>query len=459
MKTAYSNTKKNIFLGILFIAFAALWTISTESKIFDIIAKIRLAITVGDSGHLIIASILNCLIFTVPLTCLYIGMEFLCVVLIKKFKISDAVHNFWFIWIFMSIYSLSSISILSSAETINTLIALIIILFLVYLTKHNYDSMIPKMIISFQVFFFMQWVNVMPFFTPFHFGYGDISISIKIASNYLENSSTMNSIGISFILPLFLSSIMTSFIFRIYAQNIQIVKENYDKALSIENMENKIMENKIYQELNALAHDLKTPLSTIQGLSSLMAMTKDISKIENYTGRIDQAIGKMTEMISSFLYGTSRQTIKISNLISYIRAQIPVENEHIKFKTDIEENIPPVYVNKIRIARALVNLIENAILAPNSRPEKTIEMKISSHFEFVRIKISDNGMGISDQDIDKIWIIGYSKNNTTGLGLPFAKQTIDENNGRINLQTTYGKGTTVIVDLPISDKKEDNNVT
>jgi signal transduction histidine kinase len=189
-----------------------------------------------------------------------------------------------------------------------------------------------------------------------------------------------------------------------------------------------------------------------------MAMTKDISKIENYTERIDQAIGKMTEMISSFLYGTSRQTIEISNLISYIRAQIPVENELIKFNTDIEENIPPVYVNKIRIARALVNLIENALLAPNSEPEKKIEMKISSHFEFVRIKISDNGMGVSDQDIDKIWIIGYSKNNTTGLGLPFAKQTIDENNGRINLQTTYGKGTTVIVDLPISNKKEDNNV-
>ena len=195
MKMTYSNTKKNLFLGTVFISFASFWFLATESKIFDIIAKIRLAITAGDSGYLIIASILNCLIFTVPLTCLYIGMEFICVILRDRFEISDAIHNFWFVWIFMGIYSLASVSILSSAEPINSLVALIIILFLVYLTKHNYDSMVSKMIISFQVFFFMQWINIMPFFTPFHFGYGDISISIKIASDYLDNSGTINSIG------------------------------------------------------------------------------------------------------------------------------------------------------------------------------------------------------------------------------------------------------------------------
>lgn len=455
MKLTYTHTKKNILLGTLFLAMSGIWPIMTESKLFDIIARIRQAITVGDSGYLIVAAIINCLIFTVPLTCLYIGLEFLCVILRDRVEISDSIHNFWLMWIFMAIYSLSSIFILSSAEAINTFVALVIILFLVYLTKHKYHSMVPKMIISFQVFFFMQWVNIMPIFTPLHFGRGDISLSIKIASDYLENSSSMNSIGISFVLPLFLSSVMTAFIFRVYAQNVKIVKESYEKDASIETMENKIMENKIYQELNALAHDLKTPLSTIQGLSSLLAMTKDMNKVENYTNRIDQAISKMTEMISSFLYGTSRQTIEIHNLISYIRAQIPVENENINFSTNIEENIPPVYVNKIRIARSLVNLIENAILAPNSAAEKKIEMSVSSYFEFVRIKISDNGMGISPQDIDKIWMIGYSSNNTTGLGLPFAKQTIDENNGRINLQSTYGKGTTVIVDLPISNKRED----
>lgn len=445
---------KNLILFFILMISSILFQELTKPYLYDIIVKIRQSIHSSDSGYLILAAMSSCILFAIPNLSLYLGYEFLLKFLGQWFKIPLMPHNFILVICFVASKHIASLFFFQHTEMIVSLVGLMVTLFFVYLTKHDTGSILPRFFIGFQVFFFSQWLNVMPLFSGLMSGTSDIPVSIKIASDYLGNTYILNSIGFTFIVPMLLSSAMTAMIFRMYMTNLSIAEENYQRAIALETMQNKIMDNRIYQEINALAHDLKTPLATIRGLSSLLAMAKDVNKIEAYGNRIDHAVVKMSEMISSFLYGTSRQWIEITDLISYIRAQIPVEDEHIHFITEIDDHLPDVYVNKIRVARALVNLIENAILAPNVEKEKNIRLEVKKDSEYVKIKITDNGMGITESDLNKIWLIGYSTNNTTGLGLPFAKQTIDENDGKIDITSQYGVGTEVTVKLPIFEKGE-----
>ena len=334
-------------------------------------------------------------------------------------------------------------------EPITSLFGLAITFLLVRFSSCKPDALLPKMFIAVQVFLLTQWANIVASLTQFNIGVNDLSVSLKVASSYLDHLSTINKIALSFMIPLFLSSFMTAFIIKLYNQNLKVAEENFQNELAVKAMQKKIMTNRTYQEINALAHDLKTPLVTIQGLTSLLMLTKETSKIDSYGHTINEAIQKMTDMISSFLYGNMKEIIEIFDLVNYIRTQIPVEDEDIQFDIEIEKGLPPLYINKIRMARALINLVENAILAPKTDAIKTILLKAFKTDDFVVISLIDNGIGIKSEELEKIWTIGYSSKETSGLGLPFAKQTVQENNGILELSSTYGKGTTANIYFPV----------
>jgi signal transduction histidine kinase len=106
-----------------------------------------------------------------------------------------------------------------------------------------------------------------------------------------------------------------------------MMRENYEKESEIRNMRAKAMENRVYQEVKSMVHDLKTPLVTIRGLNSLLLSANGQGKLAEYSDRIENSVTKMSDMISSFLYEDSRQKLATSELIGYIRAQLPLEDE------------------------------------------------------------------------------------------------------------------------------------
>ena len=217
----------------------------------------------------------------------------------------------------------------------------------------------------------------------------------------------------------------------------------------------KALEDRVYQEVKSLVHDLKTPLVTIRGLNSLMLAAKGEGKLEEYSDRIENSVSKMSEMISSFLYESSRQKLKAAELISYIRAQLPLEDERIKFEITVEEGLPDIYINKIRVARAVINILENAIIAPCTHPYKVIKFSVIPAEKGIKITITDNGIGIKEIDLQRVWEVGYSTNNTSGLGLPFAKGIIEDNGGTIEIQSKVDIGTAAAIFLPAFDSIED----
>ncbi|HOR86342.1 MAG TPA: HAMP domain-containing sensor histidine kinase [Bacillota bacterium] len=445
-----------IFLtgGIFLIALGMLFPVFSQNIWFGVIIKTREAIITGDSGHLILASaFINCL-YSLQSIILYMGT--MLVVFYSRFnKGLKSFDVFLFsLIIIILLHWTSSLIFEIPWEPVSTILALVISLFLFERLFGETYSFIQVFIVSIQVFFAFHWLNIMPSFSPYRFGRSDILYGVKIAGVYLNADTVLNFTGFAFFLPFIISAFITATLFISYSQNIRMVRENYEKETEIRNMRTEALENRVYQEVKSLVHDLKTPLVTIRGLNSLMLSSNGHEKLSEYGNRIENSVTKMSEMISGYLYESSRQKIKTIELINFIRAQLPLEDERIKFVIDIQDELPDIYVNKIRIARAVINILENAIIVPHKQLYKLINVTIKTVEKGIKIIVRDNGIGIGDLEMERIWEIGYSSNNTSGMGLPFAKRVIEDNMGTIEIASQLDEGTTVTVFLPSVDSLE-----
>lgn len=451
IKNDGGNQKVLIGGGIALIVLGILIPFGAESFWFNIILKIRKSINAGDSGHLILAAASMSLLNAMQSTSLFLGV-ILIMYYTKIRLLCSRVET--------SIISLLAIIILHmidfyafeiSWEPVSTVFALIITLIIFQRLFGERNSFLHISIVSIQVFFAFQWLNIMPIFSRYLIGKSDIPFSIKIAGVYLQAVSVLNFAGFAFFLPFIFSAFITATLFVSYTRNINMMRENYIKESEIQSMKSKILENRISKEIKSLVHDLKTPLVTIRGLNSLIAVSKDQEKLEEYSERIDNSVSKMSEMISSFLYDSERQRLRAEDLISYVRAQLPLEDDSIKISIKISEELPFLYVNKIRMARAVINILENAIIVPSEDSYKNIIFEVKPVYGGIHIVVSDNGIGIKEEEINKIFEVGYSTNKTSGLGLSFAKQIIEDNEGTINIISKFNEGTSVTIFLPSAD--------
>lgn len=450
-KNEVRHYKNCMAAGLFLIGFGLLSPIITKTAWFDIVFKIRRAINVGDSGHLILAAASMSLLYAIQSTSLFLGA--VLVIYYRPLRPTFSKFKMLAISLFAIIFLHIINSLISGLpwEPISTMPALIIVLFIFKRLFGEKNSIIYVSIVSIQVFFAFQWLNIMPLFSPYMIGQNDISCSIKIAGLYLQAASVLDFTGFAFFLPFIFSAFITTTLFISYSQNIKIMEVNYEKEREIQKMKGKVLENRIYKEVKSLVHDLKTPLVTIRGLNSLLAISKDEEKLGEYSERIDNSVDKMSEMISSFLYETSRQRLKAADIISYIRAQLPLEDDSIKIDIKIADFLPDIYVNKITMARAVINIMENAIVVPYKHLYKHIVFEVKPVYNGLNIIIKDNGIGIKESDLLRIWEVGYSTNNTSGLGLSFAKQIIEGNEGTIDILSLIDEGTTVTIFLPSID--------
>ncbi len=427
------------------LSFVFLLSLLSEGLWFDMLVKIREAINTRDSGPLILSSAAHSALFTTYNVFIFMASAFMVHANSKLNKL-PIVLKFFTITGLHFVIGFAVFNWLNlPQEYLTNVIAVLFILSIVPLSNASKQYLLRIGIIAIQVFLAVQWLNVMPLFSKYGFGIGDIPNSIKLTSLYLNSDFVLDFVGFAFLLPLLLSAIMTSFLFISFDRYLSISEENYHKE---KNFQTKAMENRVHEEINALTHDLKTPLVTIRGLNSLLSMSKDASKISEYTEKIDDAVSKMSEMISSFLYDTSRQVMDVSEIIQFVRAQLPIEESDFSFEVEIDESLPKVNVNRVRIVRALINLIENAILVKTNKLSKEIALSVVRVPDGVHIKIKDNGIGIDPVLMTKIFQIGFSTNKTSGLGLSFAKKVIEDNGGNIRIDSTVNVGTTVTVYLP-----------
>ena len=213
------------------------------------------------------------------------------------------------------------------------------------------------------------------------------------------------------------------------------------------------------------SHELKTPLTAISGYSEILAMNKPTEKqIEKCSQEIQANAIKMKALIDEMLQlskmdsqtaAISKEEISLRNLceetIDELRIIAKKNNITISIDGDCMMN-----GNYKEIMMLIKNLVSNAI--KYNKENGKVDVLIEDNEDKVVIKVSDNGIGISKENQEKIFERFYrvdesrgnksSVESSTGLGLSIVKQVVEDHKGDIKVESELGKGTTFIVTMP-----------
>lgn len=307
-----------------------------------------------------------------------------------------------------------------------------------------------KLLVFSQLIFGVTWLNQVPYFTRYGFGLGSLSIKVKQAAIQMGFDKVLDLYAII----LFFIFVASAIILWVYLL-LYIEKWAISQDLHLAQLE--AQESRSGREVLHLVHDLKTPLAAIEGLVSLMEIRSPDSKIKEHCQAVYGSIHSMNKMISEILYEDQKDWCEVKELVDYILAS---HFSGTNLSVNVEMMAEPhsaIYINKIRMTRAIINLIDNALDAIKDQENGRVVLRTKTFNNEVILEIEDNGVGISADKVKKIWEIGYSTKNHPGAGLAFVRQVAEGHGGSVNVESEVGRGTKVWITLPIGNNENTNN--
>lgn len=214
-----------------------------------------------------------------------------------------------------------------------------------------------------------------------------------------------------------------------------------------------------------VSHELRTPLALI----SMFAETLELDRVKNdekkkeYYSIISQEANRLGRIVNSILNfakmeaGKRKFNFEPTNLNDVIENIFQTYSYHLynkgfKFEKYLTDNLPAVRIDSEAISEAVINLIDNAIKYSNEKKEVILRTGISDRKVYV--EVSDKGIGIAPDEQKKIFDKFYRVSSGlihnvkgTGIGLSLVKQIVDAHNGKIELESKTGAGSTFRITL------------
>ena len=262
-----------------------------------------------------------------------------------------------------------------------------------------------KSVVLGQLLLGFQWLDVVLFLSPFGFGGGPVSTEVKQMAEQLGFGSTLSFYSLVFC-GIF---IMNALILAIY---LTVSEQKWKMRQDLHRARHDVAESRSGREALHLVHDLKTPLSLMEGLNSLIELKTEDPEILKYTKKISSSIQSTSDMVSEILYHEKKNWCTLKSFIEYVRANKLSDSATIyQFDLQADEEIE-IHINKIRMTRALVNLIDNASDAVEGQADATVTICSKISRNELYLGVQDNGQGITEENKQKIWKAGFSTNPT-----------------------------------------------
>ena len=210
-----------------------------------------------------------------------------------------------------------------------------------------------------------------------------------------------------------------------------------------------------------LSHELKTPLGGMAALSDSMIGETDQEVIARLAERVASEAQRMSAVIDDLLDLSrieSRADVRfedvdmsaiVNEAVSLQRINADGAGIHLDVET---QRLDPIRVDRTQMLSAVSNLVENAI--KYSDRGDTVQIRLSNG-NSVKIEVSDEGIGIAQGDLERIFERFYRVDRArsratggTGLGLAIAKHAVENNGGSIAVRSTEGQGSTFTITLP-----------
>ncbi len=235
-----------------------------------------------------------------------------------------------------------------------------------------------------------------------------------------------------------------------------------------------------------MSHELRTPINTILGLNELILRESQEEAIKEYALDIRQAGSVLLTLVSDILDFTKIEAgqMKLSDGIYDVSSllndlvngiSIPLRKKKLDLELDIAKDVPyKLSGDEIHLRQILNNLLSNAV-------KYTDRGKVTLHLGWNRLEgdeievdfaVKDTGIGIREKDIAKLFsafqrmdTVTRGKKDSTGLGLAITNRLVEMMGGRLEVQSTFGKGSSfsfrivqkVVEDAPLGDFEEKYN--
>lgn len=249
------------------------------------------------------------------------------------------------------------------------------------------------------------------------------------------------------------SSILTKPIcFLITMRDISAVKEN----------------EKLRSDMASLmSHELRTPITSIKGFAELLLMDDQIpEESREFLGIISNESQRLSKMLTTFLSVSNleqsdkkefvKTPVKLDSVVHEVIEDLKdkARDKRIRLIEQANSHLPPVAADKGLVSRVISNLIDNAIKYSPERTSVIISTILES--DFLRVVVEDRGYGIPNGEFEKIWQKFYrvardghdKEEESTGLGLSFVKEAIEQHGGEVEVESEVGQGSKFSFTLP-----------
>ncbi|GHV64806.1 two-component sensor histidine kinase [Bacteroidia bacterium] len=224
--------------------------------------------------------------------------------------------------------------------------------------------------------------------------------------------------------------------------------------------------------INNMAHEFKTPLATIS-LAAQMLKDKTVQQtpqtLEHVAGIVGDESKRLTyqveKVLQTALFTDSRMEVNLKEthlnaLIEGLLEQfsLRVEDKKGKLTGYLDAKDDEVFADEVHITNVISNLLDNAIKYCEKAPE--IGVYTRNRGSEILISVIDNGIGIAVKDKKMIFERFYRVSTGNlhnvkgfGLGLPYVKTIVEAHNGKVEVESSLGKGSCFDISLPLSSKK------
>lgn len=338
---------------------------------------------------------------------------------------------------------------------------LIIFQTLLWYLNFSHVTMLKRLSILLFVLIGLQFLDLLPSLNGLPFGQGETSQDIKLVSQLMDMEMLLNT---TMVVGCFLFMLIATILFLL------IRDENRLREISTLQAEQQMiypimmlqeLKNRSAQELQHLVHDLKTPLTSIQTFAYVTKQKANDPDIVKYMSYVEDSVDNMSTMISEILYESHVSLISGERLLNSVTAQISPSPYASCVHVVNHARDAYIKVNRVRLVRAIINLTDNANKA--SSPHHPLEILLTldraaplpNTAKQVVLTIEDNGVGISPDDLSVIWQRGTSFAQSSGLGLSFVQEVIEQSGGTIAITSELGSGTCITITLPEGENEHD----
>ena len=207
-----------------------------------------------------------------------------------------------------------------------------------------------------------------------------------------------------------------------------------------------------------IAHEIRNPLTSINIL--IHSMTENLPSGDSHKEDlkvIEEEIHRMNEILDQFLRFAKPATplLEKADVSSIFEETLQLLRPHIEKQIIVVEkefqSLPIILMDREQMKQVFLNLLLNAIQAMPGGGHLTLKGQNSEDSQWIHISIQDSGIGISSENINKLFDPFFStKEGGIGLGLSITHRIIDQHHGKIEVESAPGKGTLFTIWLPIS---------